>query len=102
MAEDQEHSAFMRVIIGESNRFPELAKICVQAMTKPVLEALSRYFTAHPELNIPDPEATARILVGTLVYFHITQDVMHGKDILPMENARVIDAVTHLITHHAD
>jgi TetR/AcrR family transcriptional regulator of autoinduction and epiphytic fitness len=97
MSKDKEHCAFMRVLIGESGRFPELAQICVRAMTKPVLETLGQYLAAHPELNIPDPEATARVLLGTLVYFHITQEVMHGKDILPMASDRVINAMTHLI-----
>jgi hypothetical protein len=55
----------------------------------------------HPELNIPDPEATARIMLGSLVYFHITQDVMHGKDILPMASDRLIDTMTNLIINNA-
>jgi len=101
MSQDKEHCAFMRVLIGESGRFPELAQICVRAMVKPVLETLGQYLAAYPELDIPDPEATARILLGTLVHFHITQEVMHGKDILPMTGDRVIDAMTHLIMSSA-
>jgi TetR/AcrR family transcriptional regulator of autoinduction and epiphytic fitness len=101
MINDKEHSAFMRVLIGESGRFPELAQICVRVMIKPVAETLTHYLAA-PELNIPDPEATARILLGALVHFHITQNVMHGKDIVPMESDRLIDALTHLITKCAD
>lgn len=102
MNNDQEHCAFMRVLIGESGRFPELTQICVQAMIKPMLETMAQYFAAHPELNITDPEATARIFFGTIVDFHITQDVMHGRDIVPMESDRLIDALTHLITKCAD
>ncbi|MEH1969690.1 TetR/AcrR family transcriptional regulator [Nostoc sp.] len=101
MINDQEHSAFMRVLIGESGRFPELAQICVRAMIKPVAETLTHYLAA-PELKIPDPEATARILLGALVHFHITQNVMHGQDIVPMESDRLIDALIHLITKCAD
>ncbi|MEH1885546.1 MULTISPECIES: TetR/AcrR family transcriptional regulator [unclassified Nostoc] len=102
MNNDQEHCAFMRVLIGESGRFPELTQICVRAMIKPMLETLNQYFAAHPELNITDPEATGRIFLGTLVDFHVTQDVMHGRDIIPMESDRLINALTHLITKHAD
>lgn len=100
METDQEHCAFMRVLIGESGRFPELAQICVRAMLKPTFEALTQYIKKHPELEIKDPEAIARILVGTLVHFHIVQDVMHGKEILPMEGDRIIDTMTHLIVNH--
>lgn len=101
MLNDKEHSAFMRVLIGESGRFPELAQICIRVMIKPVAETLTHYLAA-PELKIPDPEATARILLGALVHFHITQNVMHGQDIVPMESDRLIDALTHLITKCAD
>lgn len=101
MLNDKEHSAFMRVLIGESGRFPELAQICVQALIKPVAETLTHYLAA-PELKIPDPEATARILLGALVHFHITQNVMHGQEIVPMESDRLIDALTHLINKCAD
>ncbi|MBD2353545.1 TetR/AcrR family transcriptional regulator [Tolypothrix sp. FACHB-123] len=101
MATDQEHSAFMRVIIGESGRFPELAQICVRAMIKPVVETLTQYLASHPELKINDPEALARILVGSLVHFHIVQDVLHGKDILPMESDRLINTMTNLIINNA-
>jgi len=101
MVTDQEHCAFMRVLIGESDRFPELAQISVRAMIKPVIETLTQYVASHPELKINDPEALARILVGSLVHFHIVQDVLHGKDILPMESDRVIDTMTSLIINNA-
>ncbi|MDJ0798865.1 MAG: TetR/AcrR family transcriptional regulator [Calothrix sp. MO_167.B12] len=97
MAEDTEHRALMRVIIGESGRFPELAQVCVRYMIKPVFETLSQYLKAHPELDLPDPEAAARIFFGALVHFHITQEVLYGKDILPMTSDRLIDSLIHLI-----
>ncbi len=97
MINDQEHRAFMRVVIGESGRFPELAQVCVRSMTKPTYETLSQYLASHPELKIADPEATARILVGSLVHFHIIMEVMHGKEIVPMESDRMIDALLNMI-----
>ncbi|MFQ4141651.1 TetR/AcrR family transcriptional regulator [Chlorogloeopsis sp. ULAP02] len=101
MGEDQEHCAFMRVLIGESARFPELAKVCVRAMMKPIFETLSQYLASHPELKIADPEAVARIIVGSLVHFHITQDVLHGKDIISMEGDRILDTMIDLIMKSA-
>ncbi|MBW4565444.1 MAG: TetR/AcrR family transcriptional regulator [Mojavia pulchra JT2-VF2] len=102
MVSDEEHRAFMRVLIGESGRFPELAQVCVRAMIKPVVETLTHYLASHPELKITDPEAVARILLGTLVHFHIVQDVMHGKDILPMASDHLIDTMTNLIVSNAN
>ena len=99
MVNDQEYQSFERLLMGESARFPELAQVFIYSIAKPAIETITKYLTAHPELNIPDPEATARILIGSLVHFVITQEIMHGKDIIPMESDRLIDALTHLIVN---
>ena len=102
MVKDQEYQSFERLLIGESARFPELAQVFIYSIAKPAIETISKYLAAHPELKIPDPEATARILIGSLVYFVTTQEIMHGKDIIPMEGDRLIDALTHLIVNCAE
>ncbi|MDJ0704316.1 MAG: TetR/AcrR family transcriptional regulator [Leptolyngbyaceae cyanobacterium MO_188.B28] len=89
--------SFMRVIVGESGRFPSLAQPYVQHMAKPVLELLSEYLGSRTELNLTDPEATARVFIGTLVYYVLLQEVMHGKEILPMERDRIVDTLVELI-----
>jgi AcrR family transcriptional regulator len=94
---DPEHLAFIRLIIAESGRFPELAKIFVRNLTKPGIETLQQYLAAHPELNIPDPEATARVLIGACVYFCMTQLMLHGEDIIPLGCDRLIDSLMHLL-----
>ncbi|CEJ45714.1 TetR/AcrR family transcriptional regulator [Umezakia ovalisporum] len=102
MINDQEYQSFERLLMGESARFPELAQVFVHSIAKPSIETISKYLAAHPELKIPDPEATARILIGSLVHFVITQEIMHGKDIIPMKSDRLIDALTHLIVNCAE
>lgn len=97
MLKDEEFHAFKRVVIGESGRFPELAQLCIISLVKPTIDTLKSYLASHPELKIPDPEATARILVGSLVHFVMTQEMMHAKEIMPMESDRLIDALIHLI-----
>ncbi|MDJ0677870.1 MAG: TetR/AcrR family transcriptional regulator [Calothrix sp. MO_167.B42] len=101
MTQDKEHRALMRVIIGESGRFPKLAQVCVLYMMKPMFDTLSHYLSKHPELNLPDPEAAARIFLGSLVHFYITQEVLHGKHILPMANERFIDSLVDLVLSHS-
>jgi AcrR family transcriptional regulator len=95
---DQQFLTFMRLIVGESGRFPELAQSFVRSLDKPVFEALSQYFASCPELKLPDPQATARVFMGTLVHFMITQEVLHGKDIMPMESERLINSLIELLT----
>ncbi len=102
MVKDQEYQSFERLLMGESARFPELAQVFIYSIAKPAIETISKYLAAHPELKIPDPEATARILIGSLVHFVTTQEIMHGKDIIPMEGDRLIDALTHLIVNCAE
>ncbi len=101
MSEDEQHQAFVRVLIGESGRFPELAQTWVHHIMKPTIAILCDYMTAHPELDIPDPEATARIMIGALVHFMMTQQILHGKEIIPMESDRMINALTHLMLRGA-
>jgi TetR/AcrR family transcriptional regulator of autoinduction and epiphytic fitness len=88
---------FMRIIIGESGRFPELAKAYVNNLAKPTIETLTQYLKLHPELAIKDPEATVRIMMGSLVYFIMLQEMMHGKDIMPLESDRLINTLVDLI-----
>ena len=95
---DRSFLDFLRVIIGESGRFPELAKAYVNNVTKPAVEILTKYFKSHPALELEDPEATVRVMMGTMVYFVILQEMMHGKEILPLESDRVINTLTDLIT----
>lgn len=95
---DRTFHDFIRIIMGESGRFPELARAYVRNLPKPSLEFLTQYFKVHPQLKLKDPEATARVMVGTLVYFVVLQEMLHGKDILPLENERLVDTLTDLIT----
>lgn len=97
MIDDEDHRAFMRVIIGESGRFPELAQVCVRCLAKPAIETVTQYLRSHCELNLPDPEATAWILIGTLIGFMNIQEMLQGKEIIPMESDRLIETLTYLI-----
>ena len=85
----------MRLIIGESERFPELAKTFVREVQKPLLENFAAYLNAQPQLNLPDPMVGARIFAGSLVHYLIIQEVMHGEEILPLERDRMIEGLVH-------
>ncbi|HHP7231185.1 MAG TPA: TetR/AcrR family transcriptional regulator [Xenococcaceae cyanobacterium] len=98
---DRAFQDFIRIIIGESGRFPELAQAYVSNLAKPAIETLTQYFKSHPELQLDDPEATVRVMIGTLVYFVMLQEMLHGKEILPLENERLVNTLTSLITQQA-
>lgn len=88
---------FMRIILGESGRFPELARAFVRNVEQTSSHRLRHYLENCPQLKISDPEATARIFVGSLLHFLIVQDMLYGKDIVPMKRDRLTDALIHLI-----
>ncbi|MBD2082500.1 TetR/AcrR family transcriptional regulator [Leptolyngbya sp. FACHB-17] len=89
---------FMRLILGESGRFPQLARAFVSNIEQTAFRKLVHYFTNCPHLTLSDPEATARIFIGTIVHFMIVQEMLHGGDILPMERDRLVSQLIHLIT----
>lgn len=89
---------FMRLILGESGRFPQLARAFVSNIEQTAFRRLVHYFTSCPHLTLSDPEATARIFIGTIVHFMIVQEMLHGGDILPMERDRLVSQLIHLIT----
>lgn len=94
---DREHIDFVRLIMAESARFPELAEVFIRSFAQRGCSALTAYFGAHPELEIDDPEAAARIFIGALVHFNITQEMLGGKHLVPMDPNRVIKTLLGLI-----
>jgi TetR/AcrR family transcriptional regulator, regulator of autoinduction and epiphytic fitness len=88
---------FMRLIIGESGRFPQLARVFVQNVERTSFQTIQQYLAACPQLKLADPEATARIFIGAIVHFLIVQEMLHGKDIVPMERDRLISNLVNSI-----
>lgn len=89
-----EKITFIRLVLGESGRFPELGRAFVQHMDQPMIDVLTHYLSHHPEVDVPDPQAAAYSFVGTLVFFMMTHVMLHGADILNMDRDRLVD---HLI-----
>ena len=97
----KEFQAFHRLLIGESDRFPNLSRTFVECMVKPGVENLTQYLAKQPELKVADPEATARVFMGAVVHFAMVQEIMHGKEIVPMERDRLITTLVDLIAPEA-
>jgi TetR/AcrR family transcriptional regulator, regulator of autoinduction and epiphytic fitness len=99
--ENPEFHDFKRVLVGESGRFPELAKTFVKHLSKPGIEALTIYFRDCPTFDFPDPEAIARIVIGAMIHFVLLQKIMHGEEIIPMEIDRIIVGLEYLLFPNA-
>lgn len=98
---DPQFLNFMRLILGESGRFPQFARAFVLNIEKNAFRLLFQYFNSCPQLNLSDPEATARIFVGALAHFLIVQEMLHGRDIVPMERDRLVENLVSLIVSNS-
>jgi AcrR family transcriptional regulator len=97
VADDPHYQALLRVIIGESARFPKLANLYTQTVIQQGRQILCDYFVAHPELAIKDPEAIAHIFLGSLVSFVVVQEILYGKELLPLDRDRVIESLMQVL-----
>jgi AcrR family transcriptional regulator len=94
---ESDYLCFLRLIVTESATRPDLSQLFLKNVAQPALKILMRYFQEHPELNLKDSEATARVFVGAIVHFILTQEMLHGKEIIPMEQERLVDSLIELI-----
>ena len=94
---DEEYLNLLRVVIGESVRFPELAKLYSRIVIHRGCGLLTTYFRSHPELQIADPEATAQIFMGSLVSLLISQKILYGEDLMPLAQERLVETLIPLI-----
>ena len=93
---DTAYAKLMRTIIGESARFPKIAQLFTTATIKPGIGLLTNYFLAHPKIKLADPEAFARIFIGSLIHHSMQQNLLYGKKLLPFESSRLIDELIRI------
>ncbi|MBE9166728.1 TetR/AcrR family transcriptional regulator [Pleurocapsales cyanobacterium LEGE 06147] len=94
---DEEYLNFVRLVVAESGKRPELSKLFLSNLAKPANKILTRYFQEHKELNFADPEATAMIFIGSLIFLMISQEVLHGKEIMPIASDRYVNNLIQLV-----
>ncbi|MBC7997762.1 MAG: TetR/AcrR family transcriptional regulator [Leptolyngbya sp.] len=98
--EDPKYSKFFRTIMGETGRFPDLAKIFTEATIKPGTELVSTIFADKNEFRIPDPEAFARVFMGTIINYCMQQHVLRNAEFFPFDKARIIAELMRLVEMH--
>ncbi len=96
--QDPEFLAFVRLVMGESERFPELARTFIYTFDQTGRKALSQYLASCSDLRLPDPDAASYIFIGSIVNFLIHQEIMHGKDVVFMDRDRFLNSLIHLMT----
>jgi len=75
-AQDREFLSFMRLIVGESGRFEYISDLYVSKVVAPSLNHIERYLNSTESLHFPNPAYTARLLVGMLDSYIMTQEIL--------------------------
>jgi AcrR family transcriptional regulator len=83
----------IRTIIGESGRFPALAREFVSQTERQNIQVLSQYLANHPQVSVRDPEIAARIFMGTLIHHIVTQEILSGREVVRVDRDRLIDGL---------
>ena len=87
----------IRLMIGESGRFPMLAHHMASNVDQKFVQVVSEYLRRHPELPLTDAEATTRVFLGTLIHYTMIEYMLQAGEIMPMERERLIKCVVDLI-----
>lgn len=96
---NKNHLNFSRLILAESDKRPDLAQLFLKIVAKPSIDILTKYFQEQEEFNFADPEATAMIFIGSLIHYVINQELLHGKEVIPMAQERYVNNLINLVLH---
>ena len=97
MTQDELYFDFLRLTIGESGRFPQLAQVFLKNFTRVGIAAFTEILSTYPALKGRDVETITRVMTGSLIAHVLTQYVMHGRQVVPIEEERIIDAIVDLV-----
>lgn len=106
ISSDPDFVAFLRLVVGESGRFPALMGSFVERVHQPLIARLGAYLAAHPEWRLADPEAVARIAFGALFYDIVITVMLRPEGALPptsssTERERLIAGLVDLLAPRA-
>lgn len=94
---DPDYIAFIRLVIAESGRFPELAQLYVTQVIHKGNQVLGDYLQTHPDVALEHPHTVAQVFFGSLMAFILSQEVLGGKEILAVEADVLVEALIQMI-----
>ena len=98
---NKNHLNFSRLIVAESDKRPDLSQLFLKTAAKPSIEILTNYFLEREDLNFSDPEATAMMFIGSLIYYVLNQELLQGKEIMPMDQERYVNNLINVVLANA-
>ena len=101
LMDDPEYIAFLRLMIAESGRFPDLAQLYMRQVVQEGDQVVGQYLRSHPQLKLADPEMTTRVFIGALVSFILGQEVLHEKHSNPIDKQRFVENLVVIVLGQA-
>lgn len=97
LEKDPHYLRLVRILIGESARFPELPELYLKVVLLKGMTLATKYFDLHPELKIKDSFAAGHIIGGSFWSLLVWQQILGGARIRPLESKRVKNLLIELI-----
>ncbi|SBO42111.1 TetR/AcrR family transcriptional regulator [Cyanobium sp. NIES-981] len=92
--------SLLRLVIGESERFPELARTFVAQLERTGVAQVVHLFEALPAG--PEAELRARVFMGALVHLILMQDLLHGREVAPVDRQAYAAVLVKLVQAGSD
>ncbi len=99
--QNKEYLALLRTVIGESERFPELARMYFKTVYSQGMMVAETYFQNHPTLKSMDSQSLTAIVGGSMMAHLLQQELLRGKEIVPMDLNVLADTLADLIEKSA-
>ncbi|MGV2829083.1 TetR/AcrR family transcriptional regulator [Myxosarcina sp. GI1(2024)] len=97
--QDTECLNLVRLIVAESGTRPNLSQLFLTNVSQPAITMLTKYFQTETRLHFSDPETVARIFIGSLIYYIMSQEVLHEKETTPIKSDRYVNNLIDLIVN---
>lgn len=98
LKEDPDYIAFLRLMIAESENFPDLSELYAQEVMKCGHDWFVAYANAHPQIHFTHPSRVAHIFFGAIAAHIIGQEILGAKRVIPIESAGFIDTLIEMVT----
>jgi len=93
---DPEYPTLLRLLIGESGRFPELADVYTKLIVNKAIMMAKKYFDTHPEYGFEDTLAAAHCVCGVFISRFLWQRILGGEKAITLESERIKNVVLDL------
>ncbi len=94
---DEQYLALLRIVIGESEKFPDLARLYFKTIHSKGMIVCQNYFQIRAGLGPEKALALTQVVVGSMMAHLIQQELLRGKEIVPMNLDDLADLLVQLL-----